>query len=216
MTASPGLLIFGAGGHGRVVASAARAAGWTTIGFLDPQWPRLRDAGDWPVEGNGDDLSVVAGRAVIVAIGDNARRLALIETLAAAGLDIAAVVHPTAWVCPGVPVGAGAFVSAQAAINHGASLGRGVIVNTGAIVEHDCILADGVHVSPGAVLAGSVEVGGGAWIGAGASVRPGVRIGARAVIGAGAAVVSDVAPGATYAGVPARPLGAGRRKGSGT
>lgn len=207
MAASRGsLVIFGAGGHGRVVASAARAAGWNSIGFIDPQWPHLRETGDWPVEGNGEDLAVIAGRAVIVAIGDNERRLALVDMLAAAGLEIATVIHPTAWVCPGVAIGAGTAICAQAAVNHGASLGRGVIVNTGAVVEHDCRLADGVHVSPGAILAGGVGAGRCAWIGAGASVRPGTLIGERAVIGAGAAVVSDVPPGTTYAGVPARAL----------
>jgi acetyltransferase-like isoleucine patch superfamily enzyme len=44
-------------------------------------------------------------------------------------------------------------------------------------------------------------------IGSGAIVMGGVRIGAGALIGAGAVVTSDVAAGATVAGVPARVLG---------
>ena len=31
-----GLVIFGAGGHGLVIASTARALGWGPIGFVDP------------------------------------------------------------------------------------------------------------------------------------------------------------------------------------
>jgi len=46
----------------------------------------------------------------------------------------------------------------------------------------------------------------GATIGSGATILGGVRIGAGAMVGAGAVVSGDVEPGATVAGVPARPL----------
>jgi UDP-2-acetamido-3-amino-2,3-dideoxy-glucuronate N-acetyltransferase len=46
----------------------------------------------------------------------------------------------------------------------------------------------------------------GATIGSGATILGGVRIGAGAIVGAGAVVTRDVAPGATVAGNPARPL----------
>lgn len=46
----------------------------------------------------------------------------------------------------------------------------------------------------------------GASIGSGATILGGVTIGAGALVGAGAVVTRDVAPGATVAGNPARPL----------
>jgi acetyltransferase-like isoleucine patch superfamily enzyme len=51
---------------------------------------------------------------------------------------------------------------------------------------------------------GEVRVGERAMIGAGAVVLPGVRIGADAQVAANSLVDSDVPPGATVAGVPAR------------
>lgn len=204
--ASRRLYIFGSGGHGRVVAAAAQAAGWTYIEFLDPLWPTLKHAGGWPVSGDGRDLMALDGQAVIVAIGDNQRRLELLDLLVEHGHEPIVLVHPAAWVAPDVDLGIGTFVGAKAVINCGATIGRGVIVNTSAVVEHDCSLAAGVHVSPGGILAGTVTVGDGAWVGAGAVVRQGQNIGKHAIIGAGAAVVCDVPDGATFVGVPARSI----------
>lgn len=201
------LVICGAGGHGRVVASTARAAGWSGIVFLDPKWPTLPFSGEWPVEGDGNMLARdVAGRLAIAGIGDNRRRMQILDVMARECIPIATVLHPTAWLCPSVIVGEGCVVMAHAAVNHSARLERGVIVNTQAVVEHDCVLGAGAHISPGAVLAGNVSVGPLAFVGAGVSVIQGIRIGAGAVIGAGAAVVSDVPEGETWAGVPARQL----------
>ncbi|WP_394341813.1 acyltransferase [Natrarchaeobius halalkaliphilus] len=55
---------------------------------------------------------------------------------------------------------------------------------------------------------GEVVVGERAMIGAGAIVLPGVEIGANASIAANSLVTTDVEPGTTVAGVPARPMGA--------
>lgn len=201
----PRLAILGAGGHARVVADAAEAAGWTVAGLFDDQTPQ---AGPWPVLGGAADLFRQAGDfdGLVVALGDNGRRLDLTRRLAAQGAPLALVVHPTAWISPRAAVRAGSVILAGAVVGTGARLGRGVIVNTGASVDHDCRLEDGVHVSPGARLAGGVTVGEGVWIGIGAVVREGVAIGAGARLGAGAAVVAPVAAGITVVGVPARPL----------
>ena len=200
----PSMAILGAGGHGRVVADCAEAAGWDEIVFFD-------DAsvdGPGPVAGRADDLLERARDydGVVVAIGDNATRLAWHRRLQERGLTPAVVIHPRAVVSSRCAIGPGSVLVAGAVVNIGARLGDAVIVNTGATVDHDCVLGDGVHVSPGANLAGGVVVGAESWIGIGAAVREGVQIGARVRIGAGAAVVTSVSDSATVAGVPARLL----------
>jgi len=202
------LAIVGAGGHGSVVADAALAAGWESVVFFDDAWPDLTSVGPWTVAGRSADLVRDATRfaGVVVAIGENAVRLAKLRELSGRGVAIVSIVHPSAVVSPHAVLGAGCVVFAGAVINPFAQLGAGCIVNTSASVDHDCRLADGVHVSPGAHLGGGVTVGESTWIGMAASVKQCVRVGERVVVGAGAAVVADVPDGLTVVGVPARPM----------
>jgi len=201
------ILVLGAGGHGKVVADCALSCGLVVAGFVDDAVrPGLQILGI-PVLGPMSELPRLraAAGAVVVAIGDGATRVGLIEHSRSIGLRIPALIHPSATVSRFASIDDGTLVLAQAAINAGAQVGLGVIINTGATVDHDCIVGDGVHVCPGAHLAGNVRIGRFSWIGIGSCVKQGTVIGRNSVIGAGAAVVSDVADGTTVVGVPAAP-----------
>ncbi len=202
-----GLLIVGAGGHGKVVADTARQIGkWDKISFLDALYPGLQEAGDWRVVGKDEDAPGLRDTypELIVAIGDPHLRVKLIQAFLAEGFSIPVLIHPQASVSDGAVLDAGTVVFAQAAINYGARLEMGCIVNTASSVDHDCRLGAGVHVCPGAHLAGEVVVGEYGWVGVGASVIQQITIGANTTVGAGASVVTDLPAGVTAVGIPAR------------
>ncbi|WP_265919408.1 acetyltransferase [Cupriavidus nantongensis] len=199
--------LFGASGHGKVVADAALAAGWRDILFFDHAWPSMAENGSWNVVG---DLDALVRRqhaidAALVSIGNCAVRWRIQEVLVAAGIPLATVVHPRACVSPYAKLGQGTVVMAGAVVNIDADIGDACIINTGAVIDHDCKVAQAVHVSPGASLSGNVTVGPGTWIGVGAAVRQGIRIGSGTVVGAGAVVVKDVGDSLTVVGCPAGP-----------
>lgn len=199
------LLIFGAGGHGRVVADAALAGrGWLRVLASD------RD----PARCSGELLPGIAllpayaatasAAAVHVAIGNAASRAKEVEALPA-GL-LATVIHPAAAVSSHARLAPGCFVAAQAVVAPGAELGVSVIVNHAAVVDHDVVIGEFCHIAPAAVLGGGVKVGKRVLVGSGARVLPGLRIGDDIVIGAGAVVLDNLAEPGVYAGVPARRL----------
>lgn len=207
------LLVWGAGGHGRVVADLARTLGHQVVGFVERDPALLGQVVD-----PGGGRAVVAEAAfladadagrcsatangITLGVGDNASRLACLRRIPS--LFVPALIHPTAFVSVTARLGRGCVVLPQAVVHSAAELLEAVIVNSGAVVEHDCVLGAGAHVSPGAVLAGGVQVGEGTWIGAGAVVIQGCRIGRGAMVGAGAVVIRDVPDGATVVGNPAR------------
>lgn len=205
------VVVYGAGGHGKVVADAARSVRrYEVIGFIDDD-PAKAGAivVGLPVLGGGDWLRAEAVRTpigVALGIGPNAARRTVAERCEAWGGDLIVVVHRRAVVARSARLAAGVVVMAGAIVNPDAVLGRGAIVNTGAVVEHDLIVGEWAHISPNATTGGEARIGAFAHIGLGATVLPGVTVGDRAIVGGGAVVIRDVPEGATVAGVPARAL----------
>ena len=201
------IVIYGSGGHGKVLADAAGCAGDHVVGFLDDN-PQLkgRMVMGHPVLGGAEDLATLRERGVrvAVAIGNNATRRRVAVRVTEAGLEVASIVHPSAVIARSARLGTGVQVLAKAVVGPEAQVGDGVIVNTGATVDHDCVLGAYCQVNPGVHIAGTVTVGEEAFIGTGASVIPGMRIGARTTVGAGAVVVEDLPPDVVAMGVPAR------------
>ena len=201
------LLIWGAGGHAKVVADLARASGWEIVGFLDEDPQRQGQPFYGATILGGSSHLIVSGtdRAVpvVVAIGDNAARERCLALAQREGYTVPVLTHPSAVVSPTAQLEPGTVVMAGAIVQADTRIGAGGIINTGASVDHDCVLGRCVHVAPGARLTGQIEVGNLTLIGVGAVVIPRVRIGERCTVGAGAVVIHDVLDGETVVGVPA-------------
>jgi acetyltransferase EpsM len=206
--------IVGAGAQGRITAEVWRAQDPAVrLRFLDDNAAlHGQTVLDVPIVGAAQSLGTLDlhDAKVVLAIGNNLRRLELAAMWDQLAIVWGQVVHPSAAVMPSATVGGGTVVFPQAVVNSGARVGRHVIVNTGAIVEHDASLEDGCSVGPGVCVGGRVQIGRGAFLSNGVTLAPRVHVGAGTVVGAGATVVKDLPAGVLAYGVPARvirPLG---------
>ena len=204
-------ILLGAGGHARVLVALARAAGHKILGVCDPTLV-AEAVSNWEgVEVLGDDGAIEQFTpdrvALILGIGQLAKsnlREHLYKLWSERGYEFPSLVHPFAWVAPGVVLCSGVQVMAGVVIQPGCEVGENSIINTRASIDHDCRIGRNVHVAPGSTLCGSVRVDNSAFIGAGATVIQGVRIGEGAVVGAGVTLVRDIMANKTVIGATNR------------
>jgi sugar O-acyltransferase (sialic acid O-acetyltransferase NeuD family) len=203
------ILVYGAGGHGKVVADILLSKGESEFaGFVDEReelWgtPIM----GFPVHGDGRWLrqeTVRSRIAIALGIGANQVRQQIAEGCFLSEIEIVTVVHPAAAVSKATQLGRGTVVMAGAVINPGANVGAGVIVNSRAVVEHDVEIGDYAHVSPNAALSGASRLGSFSHLGLGAVVLPSIHIGSHTVVGAGAVVTKNLPDHVVAIGVPAR------------
>jgi sugar O-acyltransferase (sialic acid O-acetyltransferase NeuD family) len=218
LTTNQAVVVYGAGGQGKVLADIAIASGYELVGFIDDGVA----AGEVVLRCDSDREYLVLGDAkwlgdsrqhigcIALGVGDNRIRERLMRYVLDLGLAIASLAHPSCIVSRYTEVGQGTVIMALSVLNPGAKIGQCVIVNTGAIIEHDVIVGDFSHISPNATLTGGARVGSFSHIGSGAVVLPGVTVGSNCIVGAGAVVTRDVPDATVVAGVPARRLRDGK------
>ena len=202
------LVIWGAGGHGAVVAEVAVATGgFAEIAFIDDGVSVGTRVLDFSVIGPRNlipELRDLAYDSFFIAIGDNGIRRDSFGVMCEAGLLPAELIHPSACVSPSATIGRGTLVMPYVVVNARSRVGVNCILNTGCIVEHDCEVGDHVHLASSSALGGGARVGSEAMVGMGAMVLPGQSVGSRATLGAGAVAVKPISDGCVAVGVPAR------------
>jgi sugar O-acyltransferase (sialic acid O-acetyltransferase NeuD family) len=202
------ILVYGAGGHGKVVADILLASGQSALGFLDDhQSLHGNVVMGLPVLGGKHWLKEeIARHRVMVAlgIGDNKARQQLANRCAILGVEVAMAIHPSATISVSATIGPGTVVMAGAVINPSANIGAGAIINSGAVVEHDVVIGDYAHVSPNGTMGGSSRLGALSHLGLGAVILPGIAVGTQSIVGAGAVVTTSLGDAITAMGVPAR------------
>lgn len=209
MCAQSKIVVYGAGGHAKVILDILeREERYQIVGLLDDD-PQLqeREFFGYSVLGSGGILEEMRDSGVqgaIVAVGDNETRGRLAVRVQMAGLKLITALHPAATISRRVDIGVGSAVMAGVVINADSTIGNNAIVNTSATVDHDCFVGECVHLSPGVHVAGGVRIGHHAHLGIGSVVLPGLSIGHHTTIGAGSVVNRDLPPEVVAVGVPAR------------
>ena len=192
---SKSIYIYGASGHGLVVADIARACGYDDIIFVDDG-----KNGYLTFEEINKNIHI----PIAFGIGSNTIRAKLFEKAQNEGFEIVSLIHTSAIISSNAIIGKGTVIMPNVVVNAKAIIGDGVILNTSCVVEHECMIDDFVHISPNVALAGDVKVGKFTHIGIGSSVIQGVTIGKNVIIGGGSTVIRNIKDNLKVVGVPAK------------
>ena len=191
------LYLYGASGHGKVIAEIAEENEQSITAFIDLDKSKKKIL-DYEV------IHEIPNKEVdlIISIGNNTIR----EKIAIENpqFNYKTLVHPKSTISKRAQIKEGTVVMAGVTINSDVKIGKHCIINTNASIDHDCVIKDFVHISPSVALAGNVTVGEGTHIGIGACIIQGIKIGKWCTIGAGSVIIKDVPDNATVVGNPGK------------
>lgn len=191
------MYIFGASGHGKVIAEIAEENNIPIKGFIDSDQSKNKVL-DYKVVHEIPIKHI----DVVVSIGNNAIRKMIVNNNLQ--FNYLSLIHPKSTKSKRAKIDEGTVVMAGVSINSEVVIGKHCIINTNSSIDHECIVADYVHISPNAALAGNVEVGEGTHIGIGASIIQGVKIGKWCTVGAGAVIIKNIPDYAVVVGNPGK------------
>lgn len=206
------LIIVGAGGFGRELASAAlQAVGYgekfVLKGFLDDRAAALDGfAGYPPILGSVAGYSIAAEDVFITALGDTAARARCVQVLEQRGAVFQSLIDRTAVLGMNVQIAEGCVIAANVSLTADIRVGAHSCVFHNTSVGHDTRIGNFAHLYAQVAVGGGVQIGDFARIYPGAVVVPRRKVGEGAVIGAGSVAFLDVPAHTTVVGNPAAPL----------
>ncbi len=177
------IYVYGASGHGLVVADIAKACGYNNILFIDDGENEYLSF---------DEIDKSNNISIILGIGNNQIRAMVFNKLLSLDMNIITLVHPSAVVSSSVIIGKGSVVMPNVVINTKTKIGNGCIINSSSVVEHENTIGNFVHISPQVALAGNVIISDYVHVGIGSSVKQGITVGENSIIGVGSVVLKNI------------------------
>ncbi|MDP4075702.1 NeuD/PglB/VioB family sugar acetyltransferase [Acidovorax sp. A1169] len=203
------LVIIGAGGFGRTVASLARSdvacgVDWDVKGFLDNR-TGLATPSDLPILGDPMTYQVASQDLLLCALGDPAAKRHYTEPLCAQGgnfISLQTEMH----IGERCHISRGCIFERKVSLGTDVHIGEFVTILSTSIIGYDVCVGDYCQIGSFVFIGGGAQIGNDVVIHPHATILPGIKIGDGAVVGAGSVVIRHVPPRTTVMGNPAKPF----------
>lgn len=205
------LVIFGAGGHAKVIVDIIESQpSCELVGFIDDSLTVGTRILGHAVIGGKNSLPQLMRRYEfskgIIGIGDNYVRSKLVEEIytIVADFEFVNCIHKSANISNHCHVGVGNVVMPGVTVNASSAIGNHCILNTNSCLDHDCLMKDYSSLGPNASVGGGSEIGTLSYIGISATVFHKIIVGDNCVIGGGSVVRKDARDNSVNFGSPAK------------
>lgn len=205
------ILIFGTGGHARVVSEAIqKQSQYQIIGFVGPKKNQTLNDLPYPFLGDESNLKEIISKnnitGGIIAIGENSLRKKVYSSIikVVSNFNFINCIHPFSSIADDVIIGNGNVILAGAVVNTNTKIGDHCILNTRSSLDHDCKLSSFSSIGPNAVVGGGTKIGEQVFLGIGAIIFQGLSIEDRCTIGAASLVNKNTLSDSLYYGSPAK------------
>lgn len=187
------------------MANVAISAGYEIECFIDEDQAGKSLLG-YEIVGNVLDHNSIQGLNIAIAIGDNAVRQRVHESLSIFEdkMRFPALVHSSATISSFSEIAEGAVIMPNAVVGPNTKIGRFCLVNTSSVIDHDSHMLEYSSIAPGALIGGRVSIGTRAAVSIGATVSHGIEIGDDCVVGANSFLNKDLEANRVAYGIPAK------------
>lgn len=203
------LIIIGAGGFGKTIASIARSdiacgVDWNIKGFLDNR-TQLKTSPELPIIGDPLTYKSTDGDIYICALGDPKLKRFYTENLRKQDCDFIRL-RTDVDIGDGSEISRGCIFEKKVGLGADSHLGEFVTVMALTIIGHGVTVGDFCQIGSFVFIGGESQIGNDVVINPHSTILPGIKVGNGAVIGAGSVVIRDVPDNTTVFGNPAKPF----------
>ena len=206
------IVLYGASGFGKEVAYIIERINaveptYHLLGFLDdgPQYHEGMLINGYPWLGNGDWILEHKSDCVCTCtIGYPKTKGEIQRRLTKQGVRFETIIAPDSRISSLCEIGAGSVIFGYTSISVNCKIGEGVLLNGRVSVGHDVEIGDYTTVMVGTAISGGCKIGSEAKIGGHVFIIPEKKVGDNATVTAGSVVFTNVKPGITVLGNPAK------------
>lgn len=203
------IIIVGASGFGREMIRYIEDINrikptWEILGFLDDN-PKALDGYkcDYSVIGSIAGWEPKDDEWFVCALAFPEVKKKVITSLLDRGARFATIIHPQSMIDKYAEIGKGVVITSSCVLSSNTVIGDYASI-LGSSIAHDVSIGRWTTLSGRCSLNGHVTVGESVYMGCGALVAPSKKIGDNATVGIGSVVISNVKPGTTVFGNPAK------------
>lgn len=203
------IIIVGASGLGRELVDWIEDINdvnptWNILGFLDDNLEALNGYPSYyKVIGRIADWDPKPNQWFVCGLAFPEIKRHCVELLKSRGAQFATIIHPTALISKFSEIGEGTVITQRSGLNTNTKVGNFVTLLESRM-GHDSSIGDFSTLSGDCNINGHVSIGQDVYVSCGVSIAPSKKIGDGAKIGIGSIVISNVKPGVTVFGNPAK------------